>query len=92
MQEQIDTEKEYNANKPSYYNMTIKIDSMNQLANKGWEVIRTKKDGNSEKEVAFVAIVSVLGNKNSGKSFILHLLTGKTIPNGYSVSTEGRYH
>ena len=86
MQKQIDTEKEYNANKPSYYNMTIKIDSMNQLANKGWEVIRTKKDGNSKKEVA---IVSVLGNKNSGKSFILHLLTGKTIPNGYSVTTEG---
>ena len=65
MQEQIDTEKEYNANKPSYYNMTIKIDSMNQLVNKGWEVIRTKKDGNSKNKVA---IVSVLGNKNSGKS------------------------
>ena len=34
-------------------------------------------------------IVSVLGNKNSGKSFILHLLTGKDIPNGYTVTTEG---
>ena len=36
-----------------------------------------------------VAIISVLGNKNSGKSFILHLLTDKPIPNGYSVTTKG---
>ena len=45
-----------------------------------------KKKENVEKQVA---IVSVLGNKNSGKSFILHLLTDKPIPNGYSVTTKG---
>ena len=36
-----------------------------------------------------VSIISVIGNKNSGKSFILHLLTGKNIPNGFTVTTEG---
>ena len=86
MQDQIDKEKEYNTNKSSYYNMNIQIDSMNQLANTGWKINRTKKDDNNKNQVA---IVSVLGNKNSGKSFILQLLTGKTIPNGYSVTTEG---
>ena len=91
MQELINIEKEFNTNKASYYNLHIKIDSMNQLFNEGWKVIRLKSEKNEKKENVEkqVAIVSVLGNKNSGKSFFLSLLTNKKIPNGYSVTTEG---
>jgi hypothetical protein len=91
MQKLINIEKEFNTNKASYYNLHIKIDSMNQLFNEGWKVIRLKSEKNEKKENVEkqVAIVSVLGNKNSGKSFFLSLLTNKKIPNGYSVTTEG---
>ena len=91
MIELINIEKEFNTNKALYYNLHIKIDSMNQLFNEGWKVIRLKSEKNGKKEnlEKQVAIVSVLGNKNSGKSFFLSLLTNKKIPNGYSVTTEG---
>lgn len=88
MQKQIDKEKKYNEKKASYYNMKIQIFSMNQLADSGWKVIDTTKL-RPEDEKKQVSIISVLGNKNSGKSFILELLTDKPIPNGYSVTTEG---
>ena len=87
MQKQIDKEKEYNENKDSYYNMNIQIFSMNQLTKSGWKV--ESRNINQENKAKQVAIISVLGNKNSGKSFILHLLTDKPIPNGYSVTTKG---
>ena len=94
MQKQIDKEKEYNENKDSYYNMNIQyynmniqIFSMNQLAKSGWKV--ESRNINQENKAKQVAIISVLGNKNSGKSFILHLLTDKPIPNGFSVTTKG---
>jgi ribosome-interacting GTPase 1 len=85
MIELINIEKEFNTNKALYYNLHIKIDSMNQLFNEGWKVIRLKSEKNGKKENVEkqVAIVSVLGNKNSGKSFFLSLLTNKKIHNGY---------
>ena len=87
MKEKIDKEKDFNKEKNKYYNMIIKINSMEQLKKEGWKIISNQIDKNFvEKKVS---VVSVLGNKNSGKSFILHLLTNKTIPYGYTVTTEG---
>ena len=89
MIEKVEAERHYNQNMESFYNMIIKINSMDQLFKDGWKIIRknNKKDYLSTDKA--VSVVSVLGNKNSGKSFILHLLTGKDIPNGFSVTTEG---
>ena len=87
MKEEIDKEKGFNKEKNKYYNMIIKINSMEQLKKEGWKIISNQIDQNFiEKKVS---VISVLGNKNSGKSFILHLLTNKTIPYGYTVTTEG---
>ncbi len=88
MEEQIEFEKKCNEDKTSLYNKIIKLDSMNQLLNGGWKIIRSKNQTIEDVEKP-VAIVAILGDKNSGKSFILHLLTKKQIPNGYSVTTEG---
>ena len=89
MQEQIEKEKRFKQQKDSFYNMIIQINSMDQLINEGWPIkINAKADikDYSEKNVS---VVSILGNKNSGKSFLLHLLAHKEIPNGFTVTTEG---
>lgn len=88
---EIEAEKEKNFNKDMYklYNMIIKINSMNQLIKEGWPIFINKNIEKKDYIAKKLSIVSVLGNKNSGKSFILHLLTGKNIPNGYTVTTEG---
>ena len=85
----VKDEERYNKNKAAFYNMVIKINSMEQLNKEGWKIETKNKDNNLDDLKKEVAVISVLGNKNSGKSFILHLLTGKDIPNGYSVTTEG---
>ena len=89
MQDQINKEMKFNQEMNNLYNMIISINSMKQLTNKGWEVKINSKTSLTEYLDKMVALVSVLGNKNSGKSFILHLLTGKNIPNGFTVTTEG---
>ena len=89
MQEQIEKEKRFKQQKDSFYNMIIQINSMDQLINEGWPIkINAKADIKDylEKDVS---VVSILGNKNSGKSFLLHLLAHKEIPNGFTVTTEG---
>ena len=89
MKEQIEDEKRYNQQKNSLYNMVIHLDSMNQLTHEGWKVEINPKAEIKDYSTKNVSIVSVLGNKNTGKSFLLHLLTGKDIPNGFTVTTEG---
>jgi hypothetical protein len=88
MEQQVEKEKNYNRDMQKLYNMIIKVDSMDQLTKEGWKIINKIKENRIDIEKK-VSIISVLGNKNAGKSFILHLLTGKNIPNGYTVTTEG---
>jgi hypothetical protein len=88
MEKQIEKEKTYNKDMNKLYNMIIKVNSMDQLTKEGWKIINNRSE-NSKCLEKKVSIISVIGNKNSGKSFILHLLTGKNIPNGYTVTTEG---
>ena len=89
MKDQIKDEKRYNQQKNSLYNMVIHLDSMNQLTHEGWKVEINPKAEIKNYSTKNLSIVSVLGNKNTGKSFLLHLLTGKDIPNGFTVTTEG---
>ena len=89
MEKEIEKEKNYIKDMYKLYNMVIKIDSMEQLTKEGWKIIKNKNTEKNDYINRRVSIVSVLGNKNTGKSFILHLLTGKNIPNGYTVTTEG---
>ena len=89
MNQQIENEKMYNRDMHNFYNMIVQINSMDQLTKEGWKIILKAKKDNELALDKKVSIVSVLGNKNTGKSFILHLLTGKSIPNGYTVTTEG---
>jgi hypothetical protein len=88
MEQQVEKEKNYNRDMQKLYNIIIKVDSMDQLTKEGWKIINKIKENRVDIDKK-VSIISVLGNKNAGKSFILHLLTGKNIPNGYTVTTEG---
>jgi predicted GTPase len=88
MEKQIEKEKTYNKDMNKLYNMIIKVNSMDQLTKEGWKIINNRSE-NSKCLEKKVSIISVIGNKNSGKSFVLHLLTGKNIPNGYTVTKEG---
>lgn len=87
MEKQVKDEENYNKDITKFYNMVVKINSMEQLKKEGWNIIKNNIDENYKEKK--VSIISVIGNKNSGKSFVLHLLTGKIIPNGYTVTTEG---
>jgi hypothetical protein len=91
MEEQIEKEKKYNEDLHKLYSQIIQINSMDQLTKEGWKIIykNSKSTNNIFLEKNKFSVVSVLGNKNTGKSFILHLLTNKNIPNGYTVTTEG---
>ena len=89
MKAQVENEENYNRNITKFYNMVVKINSMEQLKEEGWNIIKNNIDEKYKQKR--VSITSVIGNKNSGKSFILHLLTGKNIPNGFTVTTEGNF-
>ena len=90
MEKQVETEKNFNEELHKFYSMIITINFMDQLTKERQKIIRKRqKDNNNLENDKLVSIISVLGNKNSGKSFILHLLTNKNIPNGYTVTIEG---
>ena len=58
---------------------------------KGWD-ITYGEDGRKKYEKAKKnggTIISVIGNKNKGKSFLLSKLSGRDLPNGFNVATKG---
>ena len=73
------------------YDMIININAMKSLLDKGWEESFTIDGYNHYKEKKDLpsVVVSVIGNQNSGKSFILSKISGITLPTGYSISTKG---
>ena len=83
-----------------YYDMIINVNTISRMKkiddsdNYGWDV-RTSKKGmknykrlqdNEEKEI-YPTVVGIIGNKNTGKSFILSKLSGFKLPMGPNVST-----
>ena len=73
------------------YDLVINIDAMKSLLGQGWEEEMTDKGKNTyeEKKDKPSVVVSVIGNQNKGKSFILGQISGQPIPKGYSVKTKG---
>ena len=75
----------------SFYDLIINVNAMKSLLGNGWEeefstdglpIYEEKKDKPS-------VVVSVVGNQNKGKSFILGKISGQPIPDGYTCITKG---
>jgi len=71
-----------------FYDGVIKIPGLSKL-NQGWEVLIKDVDRYKENCNIQGVIVSVVGNYNKGKTFLLELLSEIKSPHGFSVSTEG---
>ena len=75
----------------NYYDMIIDIDSMKSLLSQGWEIESTdngQKRYQEKKDIPSI-LISVIGNHNTGKSFILSKISETLLPNSYSCSTKG---
>lgn len=73
------------------YDVIIDISSIKNLNNQGWQIIY---NGNMEKikkylEKEIFTVVSVLGNSNRGKTYILQKLSGRNLESGYQIQTKG---
>ena len=75
-----------------FYDMKILIYSMNSLLKDGWEILWAKEESQKiyekYKDIPSV-LISVFGNLNTGKSFILRKISGIGFPCGYSIYTQG---
>ena len=73
------------------YDLVIDINAMKSLLDKGWEEEFTDKGKQryEEKKNKPSVVVSVIGNQNKGKSWILGKISGEEIPKGYAVKTKG---
>ena len=72
--------------KGNYYDIVIKMNLLNELTMDGWEI-----DYSSEINFEEVKIipVSVIGESNRGKSYLLGKITNHELPEGFSEKTEG---
>jgi hypothetical protein len=73
------------------YDLIIKIESIKALFDGGWKIIGTDygKKCNEKYQKNGSVVVTAIGNKNKGKSFILSKISEKDIPRGFNITTEG---
>ena len=72
------------------YDIIIDINSIFSLNSSGWLIKYPKGKEEYERKIKRdTIIVGVIGNRNSGKSFILQKLSGYNIPQGFFTITEG---
>ena len=73
------------------YDVKIDINSMKSLLEDGWEeeFSNKGKERYDKKKDKPSVVVSVIGNQNKGKSWILGKISGEEIPKGYAVKTKG---
>ncbi len=74
-----------------YYDIIFDIDSLENLKTNGWhlEFSEEGKDTYEKRKIEKSTVVSVIGNKNKGKSFILAKLSNIEIPDGFNITTKG---
>lgn len=87
-----DTISEYEEDKQNNnYDIVIDIDSIRNLNTKGWEIkyIGDKNKLKSIIEENKKVIISVLGNSNRGKTYLLQKLSGINLKSGYQIQTKG---
>lgn len=72
------------------YDLIIDVNSLSNIT-KGWPLNMTAEGMKryEEKSQKKSVVVSVVGNKNKGKSFLLTKLANIVLPSGYSVTTRG---
>ena len=74
-----------------YYDIIFDIDSLENLKINGWRLEAEQKglDIYNQKKDEKSTVVSVIGNKNKGKSLILAKLSDIEIPDGFNITTKG---
>ena len=77
-----------------FYDIVFKVDSFSNLKKKeqgdyGWDILYSKDFDYSKRTKEELVRIGVVGNGNSGKSFILSKLTKWKVPSGFSIKTEG---
>ena len=70
--------------------MIVHIDSIKDI-NKGWQIEMSQNfEQNYQKYKNYKVIkIGVIGNANTGKSFILSKISKMKFPSGFSIKTEG---
>ena len=73
------------------YDLIVQIESIKSLFEEGWKIKATNygKKNFDKYQLSGSVVVTAIGNKNKGKSFILNKILEKEIPRGFSVTTEG---
>ena len=75
-----------NEPKTEPYDVIIDITSIQKLNNPGWKI---SYHNNKKIEPENRIVVSVLGNSNRGKTYLLQKLSGNNLESGYQVQTKG---
>jgi hypothetical protein len=87
----LDPQNNQLINKDCKYDIIIDIKSIKDLNKTGWNIIYSgdketqRKMIESEKKY----IISVLGNSNRGKTYLLQKLCGENLDSGYQIQTKG---
>ncbi len=73
------------------YDIIVNINAMKSLLDKGWkeECSENGYERYKEKKDKESVVVSVIGNANKGKSFILTKLSDMDLPSGFEITTKG---
>ena len=89
--ENLNKNKYSDENLLQYYDIIFDIDSLENLKTNGWhlEFSEKGKETYEKRKIEKSTVVSVIGNKNKGKSFILAKLSNIEIPDGFNITTKG---
>ncbi len=74
-----------------FYDIIFDIESFEKLKKNGWEINFTEKGLKKyiQKKNKDITVVSVVGNNNVGKTYILSKLSNIEIPDGFNIKTNG---
>ena len=74
-----------------FYDIVFDINSLENLKQNGWKIEATEKGYQKylKKKDKSCTLVSLLGNKNTGKTFILSKINNLEIPYGFNITTKG---
>ena len=76
------------------YDLIVKIDSLQDLQNKGWEIVYNQNEKITKEDIIASMkkdkiLIGVIGFENVGKTYLLNKFCGESLPYGYNYHTEG---